>query len=494
MKEVIFLIFFFLLIGFVSAGDSDSDGVLNNEDECPNTEGKQIIYGCSCNQILEIKPGKDKVNSCSKGILKIFEKKIGWAKSYTKPIGCSIENLDLCNANECLEVGIWYNETCISSCEDDIFMCEDGSQVIRNESLGCDFNVCSSINDTNQTGNNTNTTVMCYNSLDCGISSYVGDYFCQDDNVYQNFQNYTCINPGTTSSFCESPVIALPVNKSNEICAAGFTVYVDGNYNTSEDGFGLTKFKLIQNAIDNVVNNNIINVKAGIYNENIIITKNITLIGSGYEETIIDGGNRGLTLVKALIPSGLSSTLKGITLANGGNKGVHGGGIYIEGNVNLEDCRITGNTATNGGGIFIETGNVSIINCLIDKNYATNYGGALTLESRSHTNLIFSSNTVVENTGYWNTPGVHLSSGYDSAIIKNIIFWGNYRVRNSAPIINVASTYSNLEEFDPLFINPNDDNYNLQLNSLAIDSGDPLDSVPIGGGLRIDMGAFEYII
>lgn len=60
--------------------DEDNDGILDNEDKCPNTEGEQIVYGCSCNQILELKPGRDKSSNCSPGIIKVFTKGIGWAK------------------------------------------------------------------------------------------------------------------------------------------------------------------------------------------------------------------------------------------------------------------------------------------------------------------------------------------------------------------------------------------------------------------------------
>lgn len=60
--------------------DEDNDGVPNNEDKCPNTEGEQIVYGCSCKQILKLKPGKDKSAKCSSGTLKVFTEGIGWAK------------------------------------------------------------------------------------------------------------------------------------------------------------------------------------------------------------------------------------------------------------------------------------------------------------------------------------------------------------------------------------------------------------------------------
>ena len=65
------------------AHDSDSDGVLDEEDKCSNTVGEQLIYGCSCDQILELKPGEDTATNrqgCSNGILNVFENAIGWAK------------------------------------------------------------------------------------------------------------------------------------------------------------------------------------------------------------------------------------------------------------------------------------------------------------------------------------------------------------------------------------------------------------------------------
>jgi hypothetical protein len=59
--------------------DSDGDGVPDLEDMCPDTVGTQIVYGCSCQQILDLKPGKD-IKDCSPGSVKVFTKQIGWSK------------------------------------------------------------------------------------------------------------------------------------------------------------------------------------------------------------------------------------------------------------------------------------------------------------------------------------------------------------------------------------------------------------------------------
>ena len=67
--------------------DADGDGVLDEEDLCPNTTTEEPkepnIYGCSCKQILDLKPGKNNgelKHGCSKGTINVFTKLIGWAR------------------------------------------------------------------------------------------------------------------------------------------------------------------------------------------------------------------------------------------------------------------------------------------------------------------------------------------------------------------------------------------------------------------------------
>ena len=71
----------FLITGDPLIEDSDNDGIPDDEDKCPDTTGDQISYGCDCNQILELKPGKDEGLECTKGIINVFKNKIGWAKN-----------------------------------------------------------------------------------------------------------------------------------------------------------------------------------------------------------------------------------------------------------------------------------------------------------------------------------------------------------------------------------------------------------------------------
>jgi hypothetical protein len=67
-------------IGDVCDDDLDNDGVPNSDDFCPDTVGEALADGCSCEQILVFKPGNGEKNSCSDGIVKVFVKRLGWAK------------------------------------------------------------------------------------------------------------------------------------------------------------------------------------------------------------------------------------------------------------------------------------------------------------------------------------------------------------------------------------------------------------------------------
>ena len=45
-------------------------------------------------------------------------------------------------------------------------------------------------------------SIACDTNSDCGTNGYVGDPFCQSNNVYQNYRTYTCHNPGAVNSYC----------------------------------------------------------------------------------------------------------------------------------------------------------------------------------------------------------------------------------------------------------------------------------------------------
>ncbi|VVB77927.1 Putative metal-binding motif protein [uncultured archaeon] len=67
------------------------------------------------------------------------------------------------------------------------------------------------------------TPISCNSNSDCGTNGYIGNLFCQGTSVFQNFITYTCINPGQTSSSCNSSTNALLKQPclSNQLCVNG---------------------------------------------------------------------------------------------------------------------------------------------------------------------------------------------------------------------------------------------------------------------------------
>jgi len=45
---------------------------------------------------------------------------------------------------------------------------------------------------------------VCYYDSDCGEDGFVGEKYCINDSVFQEYLNYQCNNPGTKESYCES--------------------------------------------------------------------------------------------------------------------------------------------------------------------------------------------------------------------------------------------------------------------------------------------------
>ena len=105
---------------------------------------------------------------------------------------------------------------------------------------------------------------------------------------------------------------------------AGDTITVDDD--------GPADYDNIQEAIDNAVAGDTIEVAAGMYSENIVIDKGLTLKGSGSENTIIDGGRLD-NVIK------ISSSAQGVTIRDfnltrsSGSSSMAGILIFSDGNV-----------------------------------------------------------------------------------------------------------------------------------------------------------------
>jgi len=127
----------------------------------------------------------------------------------------------------------------------------------------------------------------------------------------------------------------------------------------------------LQAQINGAATGAVINIASGTLAETLLLDKNITLSGSWWDKPVLDAQSRGTVL--RVLP-GVTVTLRGVSL-RGGNAPL-GGGVLNEGDLTLEHCVITDNTAQNGGGIA-NYGSLKIIQSVVSNNVSATTGGGL---------------------------------------------------------------------------------------------------------------------
>ncbi|TKJ42553.1 hypothetical protein CEE37_02365 [candidate division LCP-89 bacterium B3_LCP] len=255
----------------------------------------------------------------------------------------------------------------------------------------------------------------------------------------------------------------------------------------------------------------------GIYNcsnSNTIVTNSIIANNS---HVLSGGGGGGI------------HNLATITLGNciiTDNSANYSGGLHCRGVVNLINCIIARNIANeDGGGIGGNSGqNLTIDNCSIIDNIAQDIGGGLFCNQISPVvnGCVVAGNTTDQNgagmyfidsdpliTNYtvssnFSTFGAGGLFSYDSNpnTINNIFSLNSLQQISVGGGGNLLVTYSTIQDTlwpgvgnideDPLFVNPDLNDYRLQWGSPCIDAGDPDPQYNDPDSTRADMGAFYF--
>lgn len=231
-----------------------------------------------------------------------------------------------------------------------------------------------------------------------------------------------------------------------------------------------------------------------------------------------------------------SPTIDNCIMLNNSALGINGfgGGIAcIDSSPKISNCRITNNhTNSHGGGIYCRNSNPIIKNCVITYNTVEAYGngagvccyiGVVTISNSIIANnktgsiggSVFSGNggrsiinhcTIVGNIAH---RGAAFGEGFST--ISNSIIWGHNSFLYRPQDFKIS--YSNIQggmsgegniNFEPGFVDLENGDYHLLLNSYCIDAGDPtylaeydetdIEGVPRVMNGRVDMGAYEYNI
>ena len=211
-----------------------------------------------------------------------------------------------------------------------------------------------------------------------------------------------------------------------------------------------------------------------------------------------------------------------------------GGALSIDRcNVSIDRCRFEHNYGINGGGLYLidsyET--CSITNSLFANNISGHFGGGLAIRDSSP---LMSNLTIVDNHSIGVNCGGIFFYQYSDPEVWNCIVYGN---TNEAPLeepvqiwswtfeeyapkfhncliqyglenisnYDVVTVYENCLDEDPLFADPENEDYHLSADSPCVNAGSAdtpdviLNGLDLDGNLRvsdgqIDMGAYEFDI
>lgn len=154
------------------------------------------------------------------------------------------------------------------------------------------------------------------------------------------------------------------------------------------------------------LNGHTIFVDSGTYNENVVVTKSVSLIGESSSNTVIDGGGASSPVV--FVNHVNDVTISEFTIQNGEKS------IYI---LNSQNTVVTGNTIKdNHGGINVDYSEYSTIS----GNFITNntWSG---IELRNTVNSFVSENTVADN----KFNGIHVFFSENAVVSRNTVINSN---------------------------------------------------------------------
>ncbi|MAT98824.1 MAG: hypothetical protein CL608_16900 [Anaerolineaceae bacterium] len=219
----------------------------------------------------------------------------------------------------------------------------------------------------------------------------------------------------------------------------------------------------IGGAIGKAAVDDIIEIAAGTYSENLVETlavQDLTLNGAGVGSTIIDGSASG----RVLETTG-NVTITGMTIQNGSyNPGdIFGGaGIANFGNLLLQDSLVTGNSTSSGGGGIFNNNQLTLLNSEVSGNSAGSIGGGIVNyanDTFTATNSLIANNDAVQGGGVYsigeviltdstvqgNTAetiggGVIIWSG--TAVFDQVTVYQNEAVQYGAGILNNGGTFT----------------------------------------------------
>ena len=217
-----------------------------------------------------------------------------------------------------------------------------------------------------------------------------------------------------------------------------------------------------------------VGVGPGTYNESLTLPSYTRLAGSDADDTKLVAPGSDSTVV---LSGTTQAEISGVTITGAGEAAVLVTGY--SNNITVTRSLITGNA----NGIVFEDGSSG---ATYNNTVAGNSGTAVLASGSGSWAGVHNSILASNATG--------LSTAGDGAIFNdyNLLYGNTHDYQDDAGTGLVQRSHE-ITGQDPLFIDPAAGDYRLQASSPAVDSGEPLAPVPVGGGAVSDMGYDEVL-
>lgn len=198
-------------------------------------------------------------------------------------------------------------------------------------------------------------------------------------------------------------------------------------------------FTSIQDAVDAADNdgNDIVQLYDGNWSENVIIEKDLLLMGFGDDQTFVTGTAAQLSIVT--VREDVTVYMSALTLEN--NWAAYGGGIRNWGTLHLEDVQIRDNAACNGGAIG-NRGTLFATNTRFEGNTATSNGGGI---DNAEGDMFFEGVTFESNSSERDGGAIYTYGGTvnidESVFVNNSALYGGGIQGRSGDLFVTDSTF-----------------------------------------------------
>lgn len=255
-----------------------------------------------------------------------------------------------------------------------------------------------------------------------------------------------------------------------------FTVWVNGTCFAETiyvDQSGGGDYTSIQVGINAAYADDIIKVGPGVYNENVVIDKNLELIGSGPNFTTIKSSADSI-----LVNANLNVDISGFSLTSGEN-GIHLNGDYIH--AVIENCLITG-CGARGIRFTGQDSTISIFNNSILSNGSSGILIYATTGYNPDVSVSIQGNIIAFNGRY----GIKVYDIHDTEVSSYNDVFSNTDLNYVSCVAGIGDISEN-----PKFIDQNNGNYVLRSDSPCKDTGRSGEMNNDPDGTRNDMGAYS---